>query len=318
MASAATHTWTPADAPRLDGKSAIVTGATGGIGYETALGFARQGATTILAARNAQKGAQAVARIRQAVPGASVRFEPMDLASLASVAAFAAAQPAVIDILVNNAGVMGFPTRQRTKDGFEQQIGVNYLAHFALTARLLPALCAAPQGRVVSVASLAHRRASLDLDDLQSERAYNPMRAYGQSKLAELVFALELHRQARRNGWAVSSMAAHPGWASTDIIGNGMGAGGGLAGLKAGLIATVFGLVAQSAHDGALPSLYAATAPEAKSGGYYGPTRFNETRGTPGEARIFPQATDPTVGPRLWALSEKLTGASFSLPQPAH
>jgi NAD(P)-dependent dehydrogenase (short-subunit alcohol dehydrogenase family) len=311
--TAAKDGWTLADAPRLDGKVAIVTGATGGLGYETALGLARQGATTILAARNPDKGAQAIARIRREIPAAKVEFEPLDLASLASTASFAisiaARHNGIIDILVNNAGVMAFPTRQQTRDGFEQQVGVNYLAHFALTAHLKPALSAAG-GRVVNVASLAHRRAALGLDDFQSKKAYSPMGAYGRSKLAMLVFALELNHRAQRNQWNLTSVAAHPGWAKTDIIGNGMGGGG--PNLKAMLIGTVFGLVAQSARHGALPSLYAAMAPEVQGGAYYGPTGWNETRGAPGPSRIFPQAEDSDAGARLWLLSEALTGVSFA------
>jgi NAD(P)-dependent dehydrogenase (short-subunit alcohol dehydrogenase family) len=306
--------WTLNDAPALDGKVAIVTGATGGIGYETALGLARHGAVTIVAGRNRAKGAQAVTRIQREVPAAKVRFELLDLASLTSVADFAngvaAAQGGVIDILVNNAGVMGYPTRQRTADGFERQIGVNYFGHFALTARLKDALCAAPGGgRVVTVASLAHRRAVLKLDDLQSERSYNALRAYGQSKLADLIFALELQRRAEQNGWKLHSIAAHPGWARTDIIDSGIG--GGQPNLKAWLISFGFGLVAQSAREGALPSLYAATAPEAAGGAYYGPSGPGETRGAPGLARVFPQALDTAASSRLWALSEKLTGVGF-------
>lgn len=297
--------WTLADAPRLDGKIAIVTGATGGLGYQTALGLARQGATTVLAGRNPRKGAQAVAQIRQASPRASVRFEPLDLASLASIAGFAATVNKV-DILVNNAGVMALPTRQLTADGFEQQIGVNYLAHFALTARLRNALGG---GRVVNVASLAHRRAVLDLEDLQSERSYDPMRAYGRSKLAMLVFALELHRRATHGGWNLTSIAAHPGWARTDIINNGIGAGG--PGVKAWVMTQAFAAVAQSAAAGALPALYAAMARDAEGGAYYGPDGWGETRGSPGLAKVFPQAGDPEVGARLWELSESLTGVKF-------
>jgi NAD(P)-dependent dehydrogenase (short-subunit alcohol dehydrogenase family) len=307
--------WTLADAPRLDGKVAIVTGATGGLGYETALGLVRQGATTVLAGRNPDKGARAIARIQREVPAGKVRFEALDLASLASTADFAASitkqQNGIIDILVNNAGVMGFPRRRLTQDGFEQQIGVNYLAHFALTAWLKDALCAAPNGgRVVTVASVAHRRGVLDFDDLQSQKAYVPRGAYAQSKLANLVFALELHRHAQRNGWELHSIAAHPGWARTDIVNNGIGDGA--PGPKAWLIDKIFTLVAQSARDGALPSLYAAMAPQAKGGGYYGPTGWNETRGAPGPARIYPQAADPEAGARLWALSETLTGVTFA------
>jgi NAD(P)-dependent dehydrogenase (short-subunit alcohol dehydrogenase family) len=299
--------WSPSRVPRLDGKLAIVTGATGGLGYETALGLARYGATTILAGRNPDKGARAVARIQGQVPAAKVRFQLLDLNSLASVARFATEQGGVIDILINNAAVMALPNREQTEDGFERQIGVNYLAHFALTLRLLDAIRAATGGgRVVSVASLAHRRATLDLADFQSEKSYSPMGAYGRSKLAMLMFAIELQRRAEKHGWNLRSMAAHPGWARTDIIGNGMGSRG--PSLKAIVAETAFNLVAQSAKDAALPVLFAAMAPDAKGGAYYGPTGWGETRGAPGVARIFPQAADPGAASSLWALSEKLTG----------
>ncbi|HEX2940743.1 MAG TPA: SDR family oxidoreductase [Rhodopila sp.] len=302
---------TPA-APNLTGKTAIVTGATSGIGYEAALGLASLGARTVIAARNPAKAREVVARIEREVPGAAVRFENLDLTALDSVARFAAAVAEahpVIDILVNNAAVMGLPTRQSTQDGFEQQIGVNYLAHFALTARLLPALCAAPGGgRVVNLASLAHRSATLNLDDFQSERSYGPMRAYGRSKLAMLVFALELQRRADANGWTIRSMAAHPGWARTSIIPNGMGRGP-----LQRLIELGFNLMAQPARDGALPLLFAATAPNASGGAYYGPTGWDEKRGGTGLARIYPQAADPKAGRELWALSERLTHISFDL-----
>ena len=305
--------WTLGDAPSLHGKVAIVTGATGGIGYETALGLARRGATTILASRNPSKGAEAVARVRHSLPDADARFEMIDLNSLASVTRFAdgilAAHPAV-DILVNNAGVMGFPQRLLTEDGFERQIGVNYLSHFALTGRLLHALEKAEGGgRVVSVASLAHRRATLDLGDLQSERNYNPFRAYGRSKLAMLVFAIELQRRALEHRWNLLSVAAHPGWSRTDIVFNGPGQGA--PGLKEKLMGFTFNTLAQSARDGALPSLFAAMSAQAKGGGYYGPAGLGETRGPVATALIMPQAADPVVATRLWTLSEQLTGISF-------
>jgi NAD(P)-dependent dehydrogenase (short-subunit alcohol dehydrogenase family) len=303
--------WTPAEAPRLDGKVAIVTGATGGLGYETALALARHGATTILAGRNPDKGARAVARILGQLPAAKLRFELLDLDSLDSVARFAAARDGVVDILINNAAVMGLPKREQTEDGFERQIGVNYLAHFALTIRLLDAIrAAAAGGRVVNIASLAHRRATLQLDDFQSERSYGPMRVYGRSKLAMLMFALELQRRADKNGWNLRSIAAHPGWARTDIIGNGIGSGG--PSIRARVAETAFNLVAQAAKDAALPVLFAAMAPEARGGAYYGPSDWGETRGAPGASKIFPQAMDPVAAYRLWALSEKLTGQAAS------
>jgi NAD(P)-dependent dehydrogenase (short-subunit alcohol dehydrogenase family) len=310
--AAVMENWRPEYAPRLDGRRAIVTGATAGLGYETALALARQGANTILAGRNRSKGEHALRRIRHEAPAAQVRFELLDLGSLASIAAFAKAMAAegVIDILVNNAGVMGLPTRTLTQDGFEQQIGVNYLGHFALTARLKDALCAPPErGRVVSVASLAHRRAVLDLEDLQSERSYSPMRVYARSKLAILMFALELQQRAAKNNWNLISIAAHPGWARTSLINSGIG--GGAPGIQAWLLDQAFGLVAQSARHGALPQLYAAMAPEAEGGAYYGPSSLGETRGPPAVSRVFPQAEDPVDSRRLWALSEKLTGLTF-------
>jgi NAD(P)-dependent dehydrogenase (short-subunit alcohol dehydrogenase family) len=312
--SAVKGAWSLHDAPSLDGRIAIVTGGAGGLGFATAMGLARCGATTILAGRSQNKGERALSHIQGSIPSAKVRFEMLDLASLASVARFATAMTTAnggaVDILVNNAGVMSPPGRLLTEDGFERQIGVNYLGHFALTTRLGDALCrASGGGRVVSVASLAHRRAALDLDDLQSERSYSPMRAYGRSKLAMLMFAIELQRRAERNGWNLRSVAAHPGWARTDIIGNGIG--GGNPGLKAWVITQVFGLVAQSADDGALPLLYAATAPQAQGGAYYGPTGWGETRGAPGPSRISSQAADPVGANRLWEMSEKLTGLTF-------
>ena len=313
-AAMVTNGWALDDAPKLDGKVAIVTGATGGLGFETALGLARQGATTVLAGRHAAKGAQALARIQSHAPNSKIRFEILDLASLASVARFAngvmVTHGGVIDILVNNAAVMGLPRRVVTEDGFEHQVGVNYLAHFALTARLRQALRAASGGgRIINVASLAHRRSRLNLDEFQSERVYRPMEAYGQSKLAMLMFSLELQRRAARGRWNLLSLAVHPGWARTDIIANGMGAGG--HSLKVRTIETVFALLAQPVRDAALPSLYAAMAPDARAGAYYGPIGLGETRGVPGLARISAQAMDQDAARLLWAMSERLTGITF-------
>ncbi|HVZ10749.1 MAG TPA: oxidoreductase [Rhodopila sp.] len=307
----ATQGWSLARAPRLDGKIAVVTGPTSGIGYWTALGLARLGADTVLAGRDEARCAQAMARIRQAVPDATLRVLRLDLASLDSVAAFAQAAVQAgqgrIDILVNNAGIMGLPKRQVTTDGFERQMGVNYLGAFALTARLKDAVCAAPGGgRVVNVASVAHRRVTLDLDDFQAERTYQPRVVYGRTKLAMLMFSLELHRRSVAGGWGLRSIAAHPGWARTEIVRNGMGRG-----VKGRLADFIFNRVAQPGREGALPSLFAATAPEAVGGGYYGPSGWNETRGAPGPSRIYPQARDAAVAKALWTLSKRLTGVSF-------
>ena len=292
---------------------AVVTGATGGLGFETALGLARAGAHVILAGRDAAKGQAALERLRRDAPGASAEFEALDLASLASVEAFAgrmlAAGPA-LDTLVNNAGVMAPPARRTTADGFELQWGVNYLGHFALTARLMPALLRAEAGaRVVQVSSVAHRRGRMVWDDLGGERRYNAWASYSQSKLAMLIFALELARRAEAQGWPLVSDAAHPGWAATDLIAN--GPGGGAPGVKGRLLDLGFRVFAQSAADGARPLVYAAASPDAKSGGYYGPTGFGEIKGPPGPARVMPQARDAAAAGRLWAVSESLTGVAF-------
>jgi len=298
-------------------RTAVVTGATGGLGYATAVGLARTGARVVLAGRNPAKGEAALARLRREAGTATASFEPLDLASLASVADFAermlAAHPA-IDILVNNAGVMAPPTRRLTKDGFELQFGTNYLGHFALTARLLPGLLRADGGsRVVQVSSLAHRGGAIAWGDLQGERRYSAWRSYGQSKLAMLMFALELARRAADQGWALVSTAAHPGWAVTDIITN--GPGDGAPGLKEYVMGAAFRLLGQSAAEGARPIVYAAISPDAKAGGYYGPSGFQEIKGAPGRSRIMPQAQDAVAAKRLWELSEKLTGVQF--PQAA-
>jgi NAD(P)-dependent dehydrogenase (short-subunit alcohol dehydrogenase family) len=209
--------------------AAVVTGATGGLGYETALALAGAGATVVLTGRNDLKGRHALDGIRARFPDARIVYETLDLASLASVADFAgrfAAGHAALDILVNNAGVMALPTRQTTADGFEMQFGTNYLGHYALTARLLPWLRRGKQPRLVNLSSMAHRSGAIDFDDLQGARAYRPWKAYSQSKLAMLIFALELQRRSDTAGWGVMSNAAHPGYARTDLMANGPGANG--------------------------------------------------------------------------------------------
>lgn len=303
--------WTVKDMPRLDGKVAIVTGATGGLGYETALELAGAGAEVVVAGRSAEKGADAVGRILARYPAATARFEMLDLSDLKSVAAFAArvgARHPAIDILVNNAGVMALPRRQTTVDGFEMQIGTNYLGHFALTGHLLPNLRRAGRARVVNLSSLAHRRGRIDLGDFHATK-YDAWPVYSQSKLAMLMFSLELQRQSDRHGWGLISNAAHPGLASTELIAKGPASGG------RSWINAVSGLVRpfffQDAASGALPTLYAATSPDARGTAYYGPNGSGERKGAPAEARISTAATDEAVAGKLWALSEKLTGVRY-------
>jgi NAD(P)-dependent dehydrogenase (short-subunit alcohol dehydrogenase family) len=302
--------WSTAEIPHLNGKTAVITGATGGLGYETALALAGAGAQVILTGRNEEKGRQALEKIRGKFPNASVSYQDLDLAKLASVADFVtrfAAAHASLDLLVNNAGVMALPERQVTADGFEMQFGTNYLGHYALTARLLTLLRRGDKPRVVNLSSLAHRSGKIDFDDLQGARSYNPWKAYCQSKLAMLMFALELQRRSDAAGWGLMSNAAHPGYARTDLIPNGPGASGLL-----WQVSKALQLVAShSAAEGALPSLFAATSPEAKPGGYYGPNWFYELKGPPVPARIMPHARDAAVAARLWDVSAALTGVSF-------
>ena len=313
-----TAPWTLKDIPDQTGRVAVITGATGGLGYETALGLAGANARVILTGRNAGKGREAVQRIRKAYPDALVRFELLDLASLASVQAFAAgmiAQERSIHLLINNAGVMALPTREVTVDGFEMQLATNYLGHFALTARLLPLLIRGARSRVVNLSSIAHRKGAIDLGDLQGTD-YKPWRAYGQSKLAMLMFALELQRRSDEGGWGVLSNAAHPGWARTELFANGPNTAKGWSWQRA--VATLAApLFSHSAAAGALPTLYAATAPDARPGTLYGPDRLGEMKGAPAVAKIARQALDESVAAGLWRLSVALTSASFLAPATA-
>ncbi len=301
--------WTAADIPSQRGRTAVVTG-TGGLGFEDALALARAGATVILAGRSRAKGLAAVERIRQDVASADVRFEELDLASLASVEAFGARlrhSRDSLDLLVNNAGVMTPPTRRVTSDGFELQLGTNHLGHFALTAHLLPLLRNGSEPRVVTVSSIAARNGAIHFDDLQSERGYDAMAVYGQSKLACLMFALELQRRSDAGGWGIRSIAAHPGISRTDLLPNGAGTWS-----AAGMARRFLWFLFQPVARGALPTLFAATSPDARGGSYYGPDRLGESRGHPTVARIPPQALDTDAAARLWSESERLTGVSFS------
>ncbi|MGI3899940.1 MAG: SDR family oxidoreductase [Janthinobacterium lividum] len=305
--------WTLDDAPSCIGRRAVVTGASGGLGFQTALGLTRLGAKVIVAARDQSKAEAALARIRAAVPGADVSSSFLDMADLSSIRTFAEGvvdSGAVVDILVNNAGVAGYPIRRTTRDGFEEQLGTNYLGHFALTARLMPALLrASSEARVVGLSSLAHHKGRMAFDDLQGQARYNGWTAYQQSKLAVLIFTREFQRRIDAAGWAVRSVAAHPGWAVTNVVANGPGQGRG--GLKPALLNLLLRTLGQSASDGALPVLYAATAPEAEPGGYYGPTGRGERTGAVGPSRVMPQACDIATARALWVASERLTGTRF-------
>ncbi len=296
-----TKQWTAKDVPDQTGKRAIVTGANSGVGFQTARELARAGAEVVLACRSAERGEAAAAEIRAEQPGAKVEAGLLDLSTLASVRAFAervSGKP--LDILVNNAGISITPKREVTPDGFEKQLATNYLGHFALTGLLLPSLLQATAPRVVSVSSLAHTRAKFFFDDFQLERSYNPLTAYGQSKLAMLVYARELERRSREGGGKLVSIGAHPGISKTAIGKEGVG----LLGFATKVYIAIFG---RDEAQSALPQLYAAVAPDAEPGSYYGPDGAGERGGYPASAKVAPQAAESSAGPRLWELSEQAT-----------
>jgi NAD(P)-dependent dehydrogenase (short-subunit alcohol dehydrogenase family) len=301
--------WTTDDIPDQAGRVAVVTGANTGLGLETAKALAAHGASVVLAVRNLDKGKQAAAAVATASPGADVAVQRLDLASLDSVRDAAAellAGHERIDLLINNAGVMYTP-RRTTADGFELQFGTNHLGHFALTGLLLDRLLAAPAGRVVTVSSIGHRiRSQIDFDDLGFEHRYGRAAAYGRSKLANLLFTYELQRRLARAGAATAALAAHPGGSNTELVRNSPVV------LRA-LNAAFGSLVTQSAAMGALPTLRAATDPEAVGGQYYGPDGFRELRGHPTVVASSGRSHDTEAQQRLWAASEELTGVSYPL-----
>jgi len=309
--------WTTAAIPSLAGQNIIITGANSGIGYRAAIVLAAKGAHVVLACRDPERGAAAVQAILRDVPHANVTLALLDLASLSSVHRFAneiLTQGRPLHGLINNAGVMAPPRRLETEDGFELQFGTNVLGHFALTARLMPALQRAASSddsvRVVTVASIAHQRGRIDFDDLQSLKHYSPMGSYAQSKLGDLMFAFELDRRLRAEGSPIASLAVHPGIAATNLFR--AGDYHGIERVARDAFGPLIGLVLNSDGAGALPTLYAATAETVESGGYYGPQGLFEARGKRvGPARIAPQALDAAVAARLWAACEALTGVSF-------
>jgi NAD(P)-dependent dehydrogenase (short-subunit alcohol dehydrogenase family) len=308
--------WTAADIPDLDRREAIVTGSNSGLGLQIAQELARHGAQVVLACRDTRKGDAAAARIRGEAPGAELKVARLDLADLASVRRFAdwyTDSRGGLDLLVNNAGVMALPHR-RTADGFEMQFGTNHLGHFALTGLLLPALLERPSARVVTMSSGAHQLGRFNFDDLQRERRYQRWMAYGQSKLANLLFAFELARRAALADLDLTSVAAHPGYAATNLQLAGARMEG--SGLKARFAELGNRLFAQSDTQGALPALYAATMPDVTGGEYFGPDGRTGMRGYPTRAGTNKAARDPELARRLWTASEELTGVTYGRLSP--
>ena len=310
--------WTAADIPSQAGRRVLITGGNSGIGYIAALKLARKDAKVLLGCRDQRRGETAIARIIADSPGADLELVVLDLASLDSVREVAAREldkGLPLDLLINNAGVMTPPKRLETKDGFELQFGTNVLGHFALTGLLMPALeqaavSAQQDPRVVTIASIAHKRGRINFDDLQSTKQYSPMKAYQQSKLADLLFAFELDRRLQAKGSRVISVAAHPGVSETNLFLTGDYPTYELVVRR--VIGTVIGTLLNTDAEGALPTLYAAIAPDAVGGGYYGPQGFQEMRGGDvGDAKVSPQARDQTAATRLWDVCQQLTGVQF-------
>lgn len=302
-------TWTFDSIPEQTGRTVIVTGANTGIGYETARALARKGARVTLACRDMKKATDAAARIQAEGISGSVQAQALDLSDLESVRAFAESFSAAqqrLDLLINNAGVM-IPPKGQTKQGFELQFGTNHLGHFALTAHLLPLLLRAPGSRIVVVSSTAHHMGRMNFDDLNFEqRGYRAWAAYAQSKLANLLFARELQQRLSAAGAGTIVTAAHPGYTATDLQRN--------SALTSRLLNP---LLAMKPADGALPTLRAATDPDAKHGEYFGPKGLFEISGPPDRARYNRRAQDNAAAARLWTTSEELTRVRFELPAAA-
>ncbi|ORW91272.1 short-chain dehydrogenase [Mycobacterium sp. IEC1808] len=300
--------WTAADIPDQTGRVAVITGANTGLGYETALALAAHGAHVVLAVRNLEKGKDAAARIAATSPQADVALQELDLTSLESVRAAAEQLRSAhdrIDLLINNAGVMWTP-KSTTKDGFELQFGTNHLGHFALTGLLLDRLLPVAGSRVVTVSSMGHRiLADIHFDDLQWERSYNRVAAYGQAKLANLLFTYELQRRLAPHGTTIAA-AAHPGGSRTELTRN-------IPPLAERIVTPLFSLISQDAATGALPTLRAATDPGVLGGQYYGPDGFGEMRGYPKLVGSSAKSHDVDTQRRLWAVSEELTGVVYPL-----
>jgi NAD(P)-dependent dehydrogenase (short-subunit alcohol dehydrogenase family) len=284
----------------LSGKTAIVTGSNTGLGFETALDLYKRGATVYVACRNEEKGLDAIKRMQALSAGGELVYGRLDLASLASVKEFSEkviATESRLDLLVNNAGVM-IPPPSKSKDGFELQFGVNFIGHFALTGHLFKLLEATNGARVVTLSSIAHRGAVIDFDNFRLEKPYNNWREYGQSKLADLIFALEFEKRLRKNGCHTLSLAAHPGFSKTDLQ-------------KYMDKDMLDSLELMTAKEGAQPTLAACLRPDATGGQYWGPDGPNEQKGKPAIATTDAAALDPHLNARLWDWAKAITGVNF-------
>jgi protochlorophyllide reductase len=301
--------WTTADMPDLHGYTALVTGANSGLGLETTRALAAKGAHVVMASRDLEKGHKAQSSLEESLPGASLELVQLDLASLAGVRDFAKhfqADHTQLNLLFNNAGVMAIPYR-KTPDGFEWQFGTNYLGHFALTGLLLPTVLATPKSRVITTSSMAHQMGKIEFDNLNSERSYSRWSAYGKSKLADLMFAFELQRRLKRARADTISVAAHPGFAHTSLQSTSATEA------NAVIERLYYSLYrGQSAAMGALPQLYAATAPYVYGGEYIGPDGLFGFSGYPKKVRASKQAYDEQVAARLWEVPVEMTGVDYA------
>ena len=304
--------WTSDNIEHLDGKIIIVTGANSGLGYYTTLELAKKGATVVMACRNVLKAESAANSIKAEVKNAQLDIRKLDLADLESVNSFAAnfmKDYTKLDVLINNAGLMAIP-ESRTKQGFEMQFGTNHLGHFALTLQLAEVFTQTKNSRIVTISSLVHKMGEINFTDLNWNSSYKKWAAYGQSKLANLMFAIELNRRLKDKGHPTISLAAHPGYADTNLQTKGAVIEG--SGFKKAIYSFANVLLAQPAAMGALPGLYAATAPDAKGGKYYGPEKLGGLWGYPREEKINETKVDPEVARKLWDVSEKMTGIKFT------
>jgi NAD(P)-dependent dehydrogenase (short-subunit alcohol dehydrogenase family) len=305
--------WTAADLPDQDGRTVVVTGANSGLGLAATRELARAGARVIMACRSPDRGERAREELRADLGEVDLAVRELDLGDLSSVRSFARGVDEPVDVLCNNAGVMAIP-RSETADGFETQLGVNHLGHFALTGLLLDRLLAAEGARVVTHSSGLHERGRIDFEDLHGEDEYDPWDAYAASKLANLLFAYELDRRLRAADAPVTSVACHPGWAATNLQARGPRERGSRLRLLVTRLANA--LFAQSPADGALPMLYAAAAPGVEGGEYYGPGGFRQMRGPPERQRASDRARDEADARRLWERSVAATGVEFDLAPP--